>query len=318
MRINFVMSNTVSSGIFNAIIKEFKKYIPRDYELFVTEHPLDNVDIYHYHRPNLETELRCNSVVTVHHDLEDTDPWFDASQFIDMYHQANKIICLNNEQKKILLINEDLDNTIVIPHGINKNLFSNSERYVKPEEKFKIGIISKRYARRVKGEAYLHELYKRLDVNNVKFYFVGESRTIDAYEVHELGFEAEVYEYLPYNLFDEIYNEIDILLVPSLFEGGPANIPEALYTRTPILGREIAMIKDLLIEGVNGYFLSGNIEKDAILLNLLINDKNNIFKNLIDNINKNTPKVYSWKEVVEQHISVYKEVLKKEEIIDND
>jgi len=309
MRINFVMSNTVSSGIFDAIIKYFKEYLPLDCELFVTEYPLDNVDVYHYHRPNLEKELRSNSVVTVHHDLEDNDPWFDASQFIEKYHQADKIICLNRIQKNILLQQENLHNTVVIPHGINKKIFHSQKRDIPSGRKFNIGVVSKRYARRVKGEALLLELYKRLDSEHIKFYFIGDGRSQDKNEADLFGFESECHENLPYSLYDELYSEIDILLVPSLFEGGPANIPEALYTRTPILGRKIAMINDVIVQGKNGYFLTGNPELDANLINSLATNKSNIFTNLIDNLNNMTSQVLTWKEVVEKHLLVYKQIL---------
>jgi len=309
MRINFVMSNAVSSGIFNAIIGYFKKYLPLEHELFVTEHPLDNMDIYHYHRPNLEIYLKENSIVTIHHDLEDTDPWFDSSQFIDNYHQANKIICLNQKQKDLLELNEDLRNTIVIPHGVNTDIFKQTNRHY-PSSKLKIGIVSKRYGRRVKGEALLYELYKRLDTNKIEFYFIGENRTVDIYEAEQFGFEGHIFEKLPYNMFNTLYHKIDILLVPSLFEGGPANIPEAIYTKTPIIGRKIAMISDMIKENINGYFLTGNPDEDAILLNKLASNTNNIMYSLIDNINMYTPKVLTWKDVVDKHIDLYNNLLK--------
>jgi len=312
MRINFVMSNNISSGIFQAIIKYFKDYLPSNCELFVTEYPLDNVDIYHYHRANLEKRLRPNSVVTVHHDLEDSDPWFDASKFTEKYHQADRIVCLNSIQKK-LLEDEGLHNTIVIPHGINKNIFSVSKRDIIDDRKLNIGIISKRYGRRVKGEALLYELYKRLDPEKIKFYYIGEGRSIDKHESRTFGFESEVYESLPYSLFDQIYSKIDILLVPSLYEGGPANIPEALYTKTPILGRKIAMMADTIIEGENGYFLTGNPDYDANLINSLASNENNIFTNLINSLNENIPNVLTWEEVVNEHVKLYKEILNEKD-----
>jgi len=309
MRINFVMSNNVYSGIFHAIIKYFKQYLPENCELYVTEYPLKNMDIYHYHRPNLEKKLLPNSVVTVHHDLEDTDPWFDAEKFIEKYHQADIIVCLNSLQKKFLEIEEGLTNTVIIPHGIEKSLFIPVKRTVKLDKKFTVGIISKRYGRRVKGEAFLYELFKRLDNKKIKFVFVGAGRTKEKILANNFGFEADVYETLPYSMFNNLYSNLDFLLVPSLFEGGPANIPEAIYTKTPILGRKIAMISDMLIEGVNGYFLQGEPDIDAVLIDNLINNKNNIYRNLINNINEYTPNVLTWKEVVNKHIDIYKQIL---------
>lgn len=310
MRINFVMSNTVNSAIFNAIINYFKTYLDKEHELFVSQYPIDNCDIYHYHRPNLEDELLANSIVTVHHDLEDTDPWFDASIFIERYHQANHIICLNSMQKEFLYTNEDLSNTTIIPHAVNDKIFT---RKIKQSNngKFTIGIVSKYYGRRVKGEALLYELYKRLDNTRIKFIFVGEGRSIHKTELKALGFECDTYEALPYAMFNQLYHEIDILLISSLFEGGPANVPEALYTNTPIVGRKIAMISDMVFSGKNGYFLSGNPDRDAELLNDLALNTNNLFSNLQTQTIENNFNILTWKDVVEQHIAVYSKVIKE-------
>ncbi len=316
MRINFVMSNKVYSGIFDAIISYFKTYLPEDHELYVSEFPLDNMDIYHYHRPNLEEKLMHNSVVTVHHDLDDTDPWFDANKFIGRYKEADTIICLNSIQKNILESRYHLKNTYIVPHGVNKEIFTDTKRNKRKNSKFNILIVSKYYLRRVKGEAYLYELFKRLDSEKISFTFVGEGRSIQSLEAKNFGFETKCFEYLPYEMFDSLYHEADILLIPSLFEGGPANIPEALYTRTPIIGRDIAMIHDYLKEGVNGYFLSGYINKDAELLNSLAIDKDSIFSKLLDNINSLNLNIFSWKDVVLEHIVIYEKLLEKKSFLD--
>jgi len=110
-------------------------------------------------------------------------------------------------------------------------------------------------------------------------------------------------------MFDQLYAELDLLLIPSLFEGGPANVPEAIYTRLPIIGRKIAMIDDFVVEGENGYFLTGNPDEDADLINQLADNENNIFSNLLFKINKTPTKVPTWREVVDRHFSVYQGVM---------
>lgn len=311
MRINFVMSNTVQSGIFTAIIGYFKKYLPANYELYVTEHPLDNMDIYHYHRPNLEKSLKENSVVTVHHDLEDTDPWFHASEFIDRYHEADKIICLNSLQSKFLIEQEELENTVIIPHGVDKNIFKRKEYKENTFDKLKIAVVSKRYARRVKGEALMLELYKRLNPEKIAFYFLGEGRSVDKVEAESYGFESYCFEYLPYKMFNNFYQNIDILLIASLYEGGPANLPEALYCNIPVISREIAMMKDYIKEGVNGFFLTGDPSKDSELINKLASNNDDSLSKIFKSISENTVEILDWKDVVDKHIEVYKEIYQK-------
>lgn len=302
------MSNKVESGIFNAIIGYFKEFKSDDIEIYVTEKPLDNMDIHHYHRPNLENELIERSVVTVHHDLEDNDVWFDKNNFINIYKEANKIICLNNKQKKILE-SLNITNTIVIPHGYNNKIFTNKvNKKFSNEKKITLGFVSKRYARRVKGEAYLLELFKRLDIYRFNFTFVGEGRNEDYLLAKKFGFEANLYESLPYSMFNQLYNDIDFLLVLSLFEGGPANIPEAIATNTPIIGNDIAMVSDYVKNKENGFILSGDINKDIKVFNEISYNKDNITQKVYNNVS-NTKNLLTWYDVVQKHFELYENLV---------
>jgi glycosyltransferase involved in cell wall biosynthesis len=306
--VNFVMSNDVYSDIFEALIRFFKEFLPENIELYVSKYPLPNADVYHYHRPNLESSLKDKSVVTVHHDLNDTDPWFDSHMFVDRYHEASRIVCLNSRQLEILKVREGIDNSVLIPHGVDPSIFDNSHTRSFEDGKFTIGVVSKRYARRVKGEAYLYEMYKRLNPDKICFVFVGEGRTIDKLESESFGFSSTVYESLPYRLFNDLYKDIDVLIVPSLFEGGPANIPEAVYCGVPILGRDIAMIHDYVDHKINGYFLTGNFDIDSSLINDLSVNKKEVFANLLNSIQNSKKQFISWEEVVLRHAIVYREV----------
>lgn len=307
MKINHVMSNKVQSGIYDSIINYFKKYA-ENCEIKVSESPIEGMDIYHYHRPHLEKKLRENSVVTVHHDLEDNDNWLSIDKFIERYREAEKIICLNTNQQRIL--NEKgLYNTIVIPHGYNNDVFNvDRKREENNKRKISLGIISKRYGRKVKGEAYLYELIKYIDSKKFKFILVGEGRVEDAAYLDNWGFETDVYEYLPYNCFNNLYDEIDFLLMISKYEGGPANIPEALASKTPIISFNIGMVTDYLVDKHNGIFLSGNVINDSEKINLIADDLE--FFDQLKNNAKQVPKnLYTWKEVVELNLNVYNEIV---------
>lgn len=308
MIINKVMSNNIQSGIFNAFNEFFIKF--SNNEFYITEKPLKNSDIYHYHRPNLEDELLANSVVTVHHDLEDNDPWLDSSNFIDRYREAGHIVCLNTIQQNILA-NEGITNTTVIPHGYREDLFKTKKlKLYNKDEKISLGIISKRYGRRVKGEAYLLELAKRIDSDKFRFILVGDGRSEDIDMLTQLGFEINVFDRLPYNLFPEVYNEIDFLLMISLFEGGPANLPEALASGVPIISTQIAMAKDMIVDFENGIFLSGDYDKDVEKINQLFANDGELFNKFQQNLQKKQ-NIITWQEVVQKYEDVYSIVGKK-------
>lgn len=307
MKINKVMSNNVNSKIFDAFNNYFLQFSNFNYK--ITEKSIkEGIDIYHYHRPNLEKKLNKNSIVTVHHDLDDIDPWLNKENFINRYKEASQVVCLNSTQQAILK-QMDISNTTVIPHGFKNEIFKKKKlsKYGK-NKKITLGIISKRYGRRVKGEAYLLEISKRLDSSKFNFILVGESRTLDAVFLRNLGFQVEVFESLPYELYPQVYKKIDFLLMISQFEGGPANLPEALASGVPVITRNIAMAKDMIKDNLNGLVLTDDIEDDSLKIETLHENEGELFNKLQQNL-QNEQNILTWEEVVREYENVYRKVL---------
>ncbi|KZX55606.1 hypothetical protein A3712_06920 [Vibrio sp. HI00D65] len=303
--VNHVMSNGTESSIFSSFIKYIEKNA-QYFEHIVTIEPLPDADVYHYHRPQLECELLENSVVTIHHDLRDNDSWLDFNSFLPRYQQAGQVVCLNSNQQKLLLNNHGI-NSAIIPHGVNVNIFSTKGQkatVVPSNDKLVLGVISKRYGRRVKGEAYIYELLKRIDKNRFSFLFVGNGRIEEYKMAVSMGFEAKLYEKLPYRMFDQVYSKIDFLLMVSFYEGGPASVPEALYTKTPIIGFNVGMMTDYIKDGINGVLLDGDYDKDAKTINSLFDKYEDIYQKTV--ASKIDP--ISWEDVSRLYENIYLEV----------
>jgi glycosyltransferase involved in cell wall biosynthesis len=241
LRVNHVMSNELKSGIFDDFIGYLREYSNELISHQVSQEPVADADVFHFHRPHLESRLPPRSVVTVHHDLNESDPWLDFLRFATPYKDAARIVCLNTSQQK-WLAERGYDRLEVIPHGYNDRFLKPTSR--SPNAKIILGLASKRYARRVKGEALFLEIAKRLPAEKFAFILVGAARTQEAAILKEYGFETRVYEHLPYRLFGEFYKEIDGLLILSWHEGGPACIPEAIATATPIISTAVGMALD--------------------------------------------------------------------------
>lgn len=299
------MSQDIHSNILTSFIEYLSKSDPEDRHITSVE-PIEDADIYHYHRPHLERKLMPNSVVTVHHDLMENDPWLSLQKFLKVYRDASAVVCLNNIQKKVLS-KHNIDHTVVIPHGYNKDIFYESLEKIK-KDKITLGLISKRYGRRVKGEAYFLELVKRLDNQLFDFILVGDGRSEEYFLLKEYGFEVQVYESLPYRVFQSLYQNIDVLLMLSCFEGGPANVPEAVVSSTPIAGFPIGMIPDFVKDMVNGLILSGDAEEDSEkLMELALNRDE--FENLLENTKLYANKAPTWEAVAEMYNEVYNDMV---------
>ena len=309
MIINHVMSNSVESNIFNSILGYFKRYADSDIEIVKSVKPIEHADVYHYHRPNIESDIRHNSVMTVHHDLNEHDDWLKIDNYIFKYKKAKTIICLNSLQKSILQ-KMGITNTVVIPHGYNEDIFTGvNDRSKNFNGKHNLLVTSKRYPRRVKGEAYIYELLRYLDPTLIRFTLVGEGRSEDIEYFSKFGFEVNVHEYLPYRMYPKLYSQASFLFMASHFEGGPANIPEAIVSGVPIICNPIGMAKDCVTDRYNGIYLSMNPIQDADNINNACKNDYEIY--MTNALQKSTiGRAISWSQCVAANVEVYRSLVK--------
>jgi glycosyltransferase involved in cell wall biosynthesis len=305
--VNFVMSDRYESEIFRAILGYFRQFLPSEVSWHISVGPLPGMDIYHYHRPHLEAALRANAVVTVHHDL--CDPRFDLAALVGLYRQAACVVCLNTLQDAILR-RAGISQTAVIPHGFNAQVFCAPPR---PKErksgaKLVLGFVARRYEADLKGESYLAELMRRLDRRAVTLSFVGFGRSESAWLAHSLGLDAVARETPPYAIFPDLYRSFDLLLVTSLWEGGPASVPEAGITATPIVGRDVGMIHDVVEHGVNGLLLCGTPSVDAAMLAGVAHHEDGIATQLFHGAFARVDRFITWEENVRRHVALYREI----------
>lgn len=310
MLVNHVLSNDTVSGIFDAIFGYFSRYSPTDVRYEVTIRPIEGADVHHFHRPHLESRLPRRSIVTVHHDLFDPDPWLDINRFLPRYAESARVVCLNHGQRTFLE-KRGICRTEVIPHGYNDEVLApkkSKPRDRDPDGAVTLGLFSKYYDRRFKGEAYLHDLVKRLDPRRFRFVLVGERRLITGEALASLGFDVRVYEQLPYRLFQSAYDSIDYLLMCSNFEGGPANLPEAMATHTPILATPVGFAPDYLVDEKNALVLTGDPDGDGHRISMLAEPNSQLALQLdveAPNLRRAIP---TWRDVVARYLNVYRRV----------
>lgn len=314
--VNHVMSRDIDSSIFNAILGYFNQFGSTEFKHIASVAPITNAHIYHYHRPHLEEKLLPNSVCTVHHDLDDPDPWHAKFRFIPRYMEASAVVCLNNTQKEILVTKGLPSNKLyIVPHGYHaeylkpKSGITGASQKSADSRKLTLGIASRRYGRRVKGEAYLLELAKRLDPEHFNFIFVGQDRTLSTVAMRNLGYEAIAYERLPYRMFQSFYNAIDILLMCSSYEGGPANTPEALATGTPMFSSCVGMPKDVIINEKNGLFLTLDPDYDAKkIMDICVYNPEKL-EDIIKGAQQIMDRALTWEQSIKGNLKAYKDIL---------
>lgn len=308
--VNHVMSTDQKSKIFDDILSYFIKHSAEDIVHQSSVKPLEGALIRHYHRPQVEKRLITPCVVTVHHDLEESDDWLAIEKFLPRYREANIIICLNTIQK-IILASHGLENTVVIPHGYNAKFIRPN---VNPPRhwngKIQLGIISRRYPRKVKGEAYIFELIKRLDPQHFSFILLGNDRLITSAYLNKMGFETLCFENAPYSVLTDVYQIMDVLLMTSRYEGGPANIPEAIGAGVPVYCNPIGMANDLVKDNINGRHLSMNVDRDYISHFKPLIDSDLLFS-LKQGAIKRTEEAITWQESITANCNEYQTIIKR-------
>ena len=259
--INIVMSTYWHSEIFSAMIKYFKKY-SRVFAYIVTKDPIENAALYLYFRPHLASEFKFPYAVIAHHDFFDIDESLQFKNVQFIYSKADIVFCLNSNQKKFLEAN-GINNIHIVPHGYNEILLKVKKRSSKLKW---IGFFSSHYIRGVKGEDYFISIIKILDSRKFGVILVGTGRMLLAKQIKELGYKVECYEQIFYPMIKYLYARISVLVISSITEGGPASLPEAIATGTPVLIRKnVGMECDLFCNKLL-YNLSNDPIVDANLI----------------------------------------------------
>ena len=101
-----------------------------------------------------------------------------------------------------------------------------------------------------------------------KFIFVGDGWDDIKLLYNSVDIETECHSDKNYNIYEELYNKIDYLLIPSLWEGGPMSLLEAYAMGIPIIGANVGWINhDFEIDYL---FDPNNAEQLIDLLNKIL------------------------------------------------
>lgn len=113
-------------------------------------------------------------------------------------------------------------------------------------KKPKIGIFQRGTAEG-KGVNFINDLINTDISKNYSYLFVGKDWDSTVQKMKNLSMEVEYFNEENYNLYVKYYNSIDYLLIPSLWEGGPMSVIEALSMGIPIISSNVGWIGNKFI-----------------------------------------------------------------------
>jgi N-acetyl-alpha-D-glucosaminyl L-malate synthase BshA len=228
---------------------------------------------------------------------------------------ADAAIALTEDMKKKM--RETYDRHIfVIPNGIELERFHKLPRN---EMRIKLGIKADEkiilFVGRLHPVKGVKHLIKAVNVvrqkHKAKLLLVGKGPEQDRLKklVEQLHLEDYVKFMgpIPNEKIPWIYAAADILVLPSLSEGFPVTILEAMASGLPIIATRVGGLPEVIEEEYNGFLVEPeNPKQIAEKISLLLqNDKlrENISKN-----NRRKAKGYSWQSIVQQLEDIYRKI----------
>ena len=175
-----------------------------------------------------------------------------------------------NLEMEWLLSNYRCRHVVMIPNFINEIDFKSvklSDRVYSGKNIVFVGPLSIRKKPFLLLETVISLNEKGFDLN---LFFVGDGpmkeelvRRVSqsrADQVHIMGFQESP---------SEIVRNCDVMVLPSLSEGTPRAVMEALYLGTPCVMRNLSTNDNLIIDGVNGYLFDNDKDLEMAIVHAL-------------------------------------------------
>jgi len=231
-----------------------------------------------------------------------------------------KIICVSKSLKdRLIRLNIKENKLAVIPNGVDIDEFTRIpkanffEKYLNGKSDYKKVIFVGRLDAQ-KGVEYLIRAIPKIlkKYNKVHFFILGNGNLENI--LKKLAEELKILDFLtfldmiPLERMAEFYSSADIFCLPSIHEGFPLSIAEALSIGLVIVASATEGIPEAIIETKNGFLATPKnvtelTEKLIKALTLNLDEIKNIQKNNVQLAKNN----YSWEKIIKEIIRTYKE-----------
>lgn len=174
-----------------------------------------------------------------------------------LFRKVAAIVCLTGDDaESIAKVAGSASKIHVIPNGVNVQLFSPGQEYMN-----RLVVWTGRFVSE-KGLNYLIEAVRIVNrqVADARFLLVGSGplEAKIAKQVRDLGLPPKVVSFpgpLERGKVVQVLKKATVFVLPSLKEGLPRSILEAMACAVPVIGSDISGINDVVIDGKNGFLV---------------------------------------------------------------
>ncbi len=231
-------------------------------------------------------------------------PWKfkNAIHRLVLSHAAYVLALTESMKQAISNFKFQISNLVVVPMGIDLNkIKGDANLRMTSESTNKKIILFAGDLKSVKGPEYLLEAFKK--ISGAKLIMVGdgpEKETLKSMAQGNVEFVGSVTN----EAVLQYMAKADIFCMPSLSEGMPIALLEALASGLPVVASRAGGIPDVIEDGKHGFLVPPkNVNQLAQGLQQLIDD--DALRQTMSQYNKEAAKKYSWDVIVEQLISIY-------------
>ncbi len=160
--------------------------------------------------------------------------------------------------------------TIYLPNGVDTNFFKPRKRSRNGQ---KLTILS---VGRLEKQKNFRSLVAALKGLNVKLVIVGAGSMKSELKQIALRYKVnlKIIEKVPNTRMPQVYNRADIFVLPSLMEGSPKVLLEAMASSLPIVGTQVEGIKEIIENRKDGILVKADFKHISYSIdNLLKNRK---------------------------------------------
>ena len=216
-----------------------------------------------------------------------------------LLNYTDRIICVckSDYDKAIAAGVATVDRTSIVYNGIEVDKFSSPLDRVIARKIFNLGPTEFVFGNvgrlhEQKGHKFLLQAIAKM-TNRVRLVIIGDGRLLnelialaDRLEISNrvsfLGARADIHEFL---------SAIDVFIMPSLWEGQPIALLEALAIGKPCIASAVDGIPEIIVDGDNGYLVSPkDIESLARAMDLAIEDPDLLWKSYSSKMSELDPK----------------------------
>jgi len=214
---------------------------------------------------------------------------------------ANAVLALTEDMREKMAKVTDRE-IFVVPNGINLNQFTErSLTIVKENGVKKILFIGRLHP--VKGVKYLIRAMERVlkEIPEAKLILVGDGKEREMLETLSkqlsINNSVQFVGIVPHEKVHTFLQQADVFVLPSISEGFPNVILEAMACGLPVIATRVGGIPDIIIDGTNGYLVEVK-DAHAIAERILLLLQNEILKKEISANNEQKVKKYTWDAVI--------------------